>query len=70
MSEITMEDKKLTAQEILETYPNKFSLPTLYRLDKRGELKPCGRIGKKTRVWKQSSIENYLEREERAYLSA
>jgi predicted DNA-binding transcriptional regulator AlpA len=56
-------DKKLTAQEILELYPRKFSLSTLHRLAKDGELKPCGRIGKKTRVWKQSSIENYLERD-------
>lgn len=54
------EDKKLTAQEIVKTYP--ISITTLWRLEKRGELKPCGRIGKKTRVYRQSAIEAYLER--------
>lgn len=57
-------DKILTAREIFEEFPNKFSISTLYRLDKRNELKPCGRIGNKTKLWKKSAIEAYLQRYE------
>ena len=56
--------KFLTVKEILAEYPNLFSATTLWRLDKRGELKPCGRIGKKSRIYLRETVENYLMRDE------
>jgi predicted DNA-binding transcriptional regulator AlpA len=59
-----IEDRTLTAKEILELYPNKFSLTTLWRLAKKGQLRHCGRAGLRKRVWRQSAIEAFLTRDE------
>jgi len=56
--------KFLTAKEILAEYPNLFSRSTLWRLAKRGELKPCGKIGNKTKIYLRENAENYLMRDE------
>lgn len=47
---------------MFDTYPNRFSQFLLWQLNKSGKLKPCGRLGKKTRIWQQSDIDRYLTR--------
>jgi hypothetical protein len=62
-----MEEKKyLTTSEILTSYAGLFSRTTLWRLAKKGVLKPCGRKGERDNIYLKESIENYLSRFSRA----
>lgn len=56
------EKKYLTTKEILEMYEGLFSRTTLWRLARRGILKPCGKKGERDNVYLRSSVEAYLHR--------
>lgn len=60
---IRSEDKKyLTTTEILTNYSGLFSRTTLWRLAKKGVLKPCGKKGERDNVYLKESVEKYLQR--------
>ena len=49
----------LTTKQVIEQYP--LSSMTLWRLDKRGELKPCRRTGGRMKIYRRRDIESFLE---------